>query len=91
MFEQINEALKKQVNKKGLSQAAQSSYVCYVANQISDNRYKAISFKNGVLEIQVKNNYEAMIIQAQQKETINKINNQLNRKIITRVKYKVQN
>lgn len=89
MFNKIDKVLKKQLNKVSLGDSAQAAYVCYVANEVSAGKYQAISYRGGVLEIGVKNNIEAMQIQADKTNIMGEINCKLKNQKVEKLRYKI--
>lgn len=90
MFKKINQLLPKQLHQKNLHNLAQAAYVCHLADQLAKGRYNAISFKNGVLTLGVKNNFEAIALQSEQMLIILEINKKLGQDSIKRLKYRIK-
>lgn len=89
MIEQINRILNKQLNKYNLANASQSAYVCHIANEVGKKyKFKAKSFKDGILAIQTQNPMEAQEIYFVLRPIITEINEKLKsdkvRKIVFR-------
>lgn len=89
MFHKIDHLVKKQLNKVNLGRTAQSAYICRVAEDVLEGKYKIISYLQGVLTIAVKNNYQAMQIQAEKTAILKKINLKLGQQKITAIKFRL--
>ncbi|EKD56012.1 MAG: hypothetical protein ACD_58C00317G0004 [uncultured bacterium] len=89
MFNKIDKVLKKQLNKVSLGEVAQAAYVCHIANSVASGRFKALSFRDGTLEVGVINNIEAMKIQANKMQIIEEINNKLKSKKVEKLRFKI--
>lgn len=89
MFKKAGDLLQKELNKKNLAGSAEASFICYVANEIFAGKYKAISFRNRVLEIGVNSNFKAIKLQADSQNIIKNINNKLGKKIIEKIRFKI--
>lgn len=90
MFHKIDKIVKKQLNKVNLENIAQAAYVCYRANEIAQGRFQALSFRQGVLEIALKNNLEMLEIQAEQPKIIQTINQALKKDLVKKLRYRVR-
>ncbi len=50
-MEHINKDLAKRLHQRSLSTTATAAYVCHVANQHANGRYRAVSYRAGLLTI----------------------------------------
>jgi hypothetical protein len=58
-FESIGKGLYRQLQRKGLSQAAEAAYVCAMANQLAAGRFEAVRWQAGRLTIVAPNSLVA--------------------------------
>lgn len=72
-----------------LGDSAQAAYICFVADEVAKSRFKALSFRDGVLEIGVTNSIEAMQIQADQTEIVEEINKILKNQKVQRIRFRI--
>jgi len=90
MFIKVSSILPKILKKYNLEDIASGGYICLTANKFSYGKYEAHSFKNGVLNLKVKNNILAQEIFFTKQNLISKINEELKQKIIRDIKFQVR-
>ena len=88
-MERINKLLNKSANKYSLSKVAESSRICFVAEELSNGEYKPISFKNGILTLKTTNYIVAQSLQLNSEKLIKKINDKLNNRLVKRIKFRI--
>lgn len=86
-MEKIDKSLRKIIKQRGLDKSLEAARICYVANQIANNRFEAVSFKDGILKIKTKNHLAASEIQLNQKNIISEINDALGEDLVKKLAY----
>lgn len=87
--ESIGDILSRNLKRQGLEKAALGAWVCGVTNKIAEGEFEAISFKNGVLKIRVSSGARAHLIKLREKEYILKINLELKKDLVERLRFEI--
>ena len=85
-LDHINESLGKRLNQRSLAVTATAAFVCHVASEVSNGRFKVVSFKNGTLTLAASSSAAAQDLKFQQAELLEQINHKLNHTYITTVR-----
>lgn len=92
-MEHINKQLKVNINKKGLNNIAESSYVCHLFEKNKENLInlpcKAISFSYGILKIKTENSAIATEIKMRTRGIIDGLNKKLGKETVEDVVVRV--
>lgn len=88
--EPISKILARRINAMGLSRQFNAARVCAVANEVSDNEFSAVSFKNSVLKVRVDSNPRAHLVKLREKEIIEKINKELKREVVKKLVFQIE-
>lgn len=89
-MKKIDSVIRKVVGGYGITQQAESAYICFLANKISSDKFKAESFKNGILILQVKNPYLAQEIQFNQQKIIFDLNKKIGTQKVQRIRFRIR-
>jgi hypothetical protein len=89
MFDKIDKILSNNASKYSPGMALEASRICFVAESESKGAFKAISFKNGILKVAVKNDIVAQEIRMESSKLIYKINSLLGADKIKRIIYNI--
>lgn len=74
----------------GITEQAESAYICFLADQLAQGQFQAQSFKNGVLTLQVENSYLAQEIQFTTQKIISDLNKKIGTLRVQRIRFKIQ-
>lgn len=85
MFEPISQILKTSGQQKNSAGLFESARIVFVANKISEDRFEAMTFREGRLFIRAKNAPTAANLRLESGKIINKINRELGKKIVERL------
>jgi len=94
-MEHIKRQLNINLNKKGLNNVAQASYVCYIFEELKNDLLgndifaKAISFKGGVLKLKINNSVAASEVRLRSSLIKEKINQKIGQRAVLRIETKV--
>jgi len=67
-MDSIKHDLTKRLNARSLATTATAAYICHVANERSQGRYVAVSYRNGILTLAAPTAGAAQNLKFQQKE-----------------------
>ena len=81
-LDHINESLGKRLNQRSLAVTATAAFVCHMANEVSNGRFKVVSFKNGTLTLAASSSAAAQDLKFQQAELLDQINQKLKTSLV---------
>lgn len=98
MFKHIKNILPSSLSRYGIDRQAQAAFVCFLFEKIIKEELggevhkncQPLSFKNGILKIQVKNSVLASEIQLNQSKIINKINKEIGKEVVRRLQFRLR-
>jgi predicted nucleic acid-binding Zn ribbon protein len=98
MFKQLKDILPTSLKRYGIVREAQAAFVCTMFEKIvkeelgeeASKNCRSLSFKNGVLKIQVSDSAWASEIQLNQSKIIDKINKKVGKKVVDRLQFRVK-
>lgn len=85
MFEPIDQILKKGDQQNNSANVFESAQIVFVANKISEDRFEAMTFREGRLFIRAKNAPTAANLRLESGKIINKINHELGKRMVTKI------
>ncbi len=86
----IDALLRQRLAHYGLGKQYDASIVCSVANKVSDGRFDAISFREGILKVRVGSAARAHIVRMNQDSIISKINEELGEERVKRLRFEIE-
>jgi len=89
MIEKINRILGRQSRLKRLEKPLEAAYICKIADSLADDRYRAVSFKNGLLTVGVSSNLAAANLQVESSKIIERINQKVGEGKVKRIRFKI--
>lgn len=90
-IEKINKMLSNNPRYKRLQRPLQAAEICNIAAQISEGRFRPISFKNGLLTLAVESSGAAANLQSESGQIIDKINHKIGKNIVEQIRYRIAN
>lgn len=87
--ENLSDILARRLKSQGLDKAALGAWVCGCANKVSQGKFESISFRNGILKIRVASGAQAHLIRLREKEYISKINTELKKDFVGRLRFEI--
>jgi len=88
-MEDIKNIIGRQSKLKRLQKPLEAAYICKTADSLADDRYCAISFKNGLLTVGVSSNLAAANLQVESSKIIALINQKLGENKVKRIRFKI--
>ena len=88
-MKKISKILSENPRYKRLQKPLEASYICQIADSLADDRYCAISFKNGLLTLGVTSSLAAANLQSGSAKIIDKINQKIGEDKVKRIRFKI--
>jgi len=89
-MKKIDRVIGKVMGSYGITEQAESAYICFLANEIARDKFKALSFKNNVLTLQVSDPYLAQKIQFTQQKIISTLNKKIGTAKVQRIRFRIR-
>lgn len=86
---QIQQEFENFLARHNLKKTLQATDIVKTANQVSNNKFKIVSFKNGKLKIMVTDNVERYWIEKNKTELLKEINQQLGQEKVKDVSFQI--
>jgi len=88
-MDKINQFLSNNAKYVKLSKPLTAAKVCDTAREVSDGRFKVISFKDGLLTLGVENSSAAANLQMESDQIIDIVNQKLTRNLVRKIRIKL--
>ena len=90
-MQRISKILTQQSKLKRLRKPLEAAYICKIADSLADDRYDAVSFKNGLLTVGISSNLAAANLQVESSKIIALINQKIGENKVKRLRFKMSN
>jgi predicted nucleic acid-binding Zn ribbon protein len=84
----IKDLLSQAMRRYGLNLEITAAHICEIASQTGQGKFQALSFREGVLTVNVINAVQATELQIQKQQLIKEINQKIGREVILKIKFK---
>jgi len=85
-MDHISGSLNKRLTQRSLSTTANAAYVCHKANELSQGRYQALSFREGVLMLAAPSSGAAQNLRFVTSELLESLNSALTAPTIQKIR-----
>ncbi|MCL5795622.1 MAG: DUF721 domain-containing protein [Patescibacteria group bacterium] len=89
-MENINKIIHRVANSRNLNKVCDSSYVCFVFNELFKKQYKAVAYKSGDIYLESSDSLESQEIYFKQRQILEKLNQKLGKKLVNRIKFRIK-
>jgi hypothetical protein len=90
-MENINKIINRVANSRNLNKICDSSYVCYIFNQLFKDKYKAVAYKDNNIYLEVNDSMESQEIYFKQVKILETINKKLGKNLVKKIKFRTKN
>ncbi len=90
-MEEINKIINRVANRRNLTKICDSSYICFVFNQLFKDKYKAVAYKAGDIYLESANSLESQEIYFKQRQILEQLNQKIGKKLVNRIKFRTKN
>lgn len=90
-MENIKKIINRQSKLRRYQKPLEAAYICKIADSVAHDRYRTISFKNGLLTVAVNSSAAAASLQAERASIIGDINQKIGENKVKRIRFKISN
>lgn len=88
-MKKISKFLSENPRYRRLQKPLEAAEICEIARSQSQGLYEIISFKNGLLTVNPRSPAQAATLQVESENIIDKINQKIGRKAVTKIRFKI--
>lgn len=88
-LEPLSQSFASFTSRHELTKRLQATEIVRVANKVAAGRFKAVSFKNGILNVNIEDPSDRYLIASKIDALIGEINDQLGQQLISRIKFRL--
>ena len=85
-MKQLNDFMWSSLGRKGLKKEAEGAYLCFLATEWGQGRFKAVSFSQGILKLSVCSSPAAQEVQMETEKLSDYLNSKIGRKAVRGVR-----